>query len=578
MTPLAKRRAKYFLAALAVSAIACASACKGGGANSGRTIPPPPVQTAPPAPLVISTQSPLPRADSGRPYNFTLQATGGAPPYNWSIPPGDLPLPNGLTLSPSGVINGTPDELSAIHSLFTFQLKDSAGKSTTKNLELQCVASLKLTSVQPLSDGNVGIPYSFDVPASGGVQPYTFGLASGSAPLPPGLAWSNQNGVDVVRGTLAKPGTFSFVLQVADSGTPQLHATQSYTLHILKNVVIPISSLPAGVQNVPYSESAKAVGGTPPYHWDIVGEVTTLPDELTLDPSTGIVSGTPRSAGSSTFQVQVTDSANPPSSKSQSIQLTINGPLMMQALSLPDAARGSSYRASISVVGGRPPYLAGLATGALPAGLFISSLNGSIVVSGTPVIDGVFRSTIRVSDSYEAPNIVTHNAQIRISEPLTISQTDVPNSIVDGQRISAAFSAAGGIPPYTWTMNNIPPGLTLDTSTGALSGIASGASKFTAIVTVRDSSNPPLSASTTVSMQISGQLRIPPNFWPANTNATSESLTPPVIADGVAPASSSSATQRRKVRPNHAMKEGGEDHSRLSGKAHLARVRFAGKL
>jgi hypothetical protein len=573
----AKRRAKFFLAAIVLSAIACASACKGGGANSAKTAPPP-VQTAPPSPLVIATQSPLPRADSGRPYNFALQVTGGTPPYNWSIPPDDLPLPNGLKLSSSGVINGTPGDLSAIHSLFTFQVKDSAGDTATRNLELQCVAPLKFGSAEPLLDGNVGIPYSFNVPASGGVQPYTFGLASGSAPLPPGLVLSNQNGIGVVQGTLAKPGTFPFELQVLDSGTPQLQATQSYTLHVLKNVVIPISSLPAGVQSVPYSESLKVVGGTPPYHWEIAGQISELPDDLTLDPSTGIVSGTPTNPGSSTFQVQVTDSASPPSSKSQSIQLTINGPLAVQSFSLPDAARGSSYRASISVVGGRPPYLARLARGALPAGLFIASSNGSIVVSGTPVIDGEFSSTIRISDSYETPNIVTHDARIRISEPLAISQTDFLNSIKEGQRIDAAFSATGGIPPYTWTMNNIPPGLTFDTATGALTGIATGVSKFTAVVTVRDSSNPPLSASATFSLQITALLRIPPSVWPAITSATNAWLAPPVIRDGVAPASSAPTTEQRIVSPNRAMKDGREDHSHLSGKARLASVRFTGEL
>ncbi|MGH9703066.1 MAG: Ig domain-containing protein [Candidatus Acidiferrales bacterium] len=72
--------------------------------------------------------------------------------------------------------------------------------------------------------------------------------------------------------------------------------------------------------------------------------------------------------------------------------------------------------------------------------------------------------------------------------------------------MSAAFSATGGIQPYTWTMSNIPPGLTFDTSTGALTGIAAGAEKFTTVVTVHDSSNPPLSASTTFSLQLRASL------------------------------------------------------------------------
>jgi uncharacterized repeat protein (TIGR01451 family) len=58
-------------------------------------------------PLVITTTSPLPQATIGTPYSVTLAATGGTGgPYTWTLASGTLPA--GLTLSPGGVISGTP--------------------------------------------------------------------------------------------------------------------------------------------------------------------------------------------------------------------------------------------------------------------------------------------------------------------------------------------------------------------------------------------------------------------------------------------------------------------------------------
>ncbi|HTO45284.1 MAG TPA: putative Ig domain-containing protein [Burkholderiales bacterium] len=62
--------------------------------------------TVNPAPLAITSPATLPAAQVGVPYSFTLTATGGTPPYAWSLASGSLPA--GLSLSASGLISGTP--------------------------------------------------------------------------------------------------------------------------------------------------------------------------------------------------------------------------------------------------------------------------------------------------------------------------------------------------------------------------------------------------------------------------------------------------------------------------------------
>ncbi len=90
-----------------------------------------PVPTA--APISIVTASNLPGAATGDPYSVTLQASGGTPPYTWSLTAGALPA--GLTLDGSaGTISGTPSERGTFN--FTIQVADSQSVTTTKDFTL----------------------------------------------------------------------------------------------------------------------------------------------------------------------------------------------------------------------------------------------------------------------------------------------------------------------------------------------------------------------------------------------------------------------------------------------------------
>jgi hypothetical protein len=187
--------------------------------------------SATPQPLVLTTIS-LPTGTPGIAYSTTLAATGGAEPYAWSITAGSLPA--GLTLNPStGVISGTPT--AGGKYFLTAQVSDAQSPAATNAkpfsiiIHLPPLTPLTITTTS-LSGGNINTAYHQAVEATGGSQPYTWTLASGS--LPKGLTLDSATGV--ISGTPAKKGAYTFVIRVRDSQSTPARDTQSFTIKVAR--------------------------------------------------------------------------------------------------------------------------------------------------------------------------------------------------------------------------------------------------------------------------------------------------------------------------------------------------------
>jgi hypothetical protein len=268
-------------------------------------------------PIVINTASPLPAGTVGVSYSTTLSASGGTPPYFWSVISGALPA--GLTLSGAGVISGTPTTSQTTTP--TIQVTDSLGASTTKafSITVTCPA-LAITSTSPLPAGTQNSPYSFQFQSSGGIAPRTWTVISGT--LPVGLTLSSAG---LLSGTPTGTGTAGFTVQVTDSCSTSQNATLVVSLTI-NPAPIPLqittpSPLPPGTVGQAYSVQMAATGGTPPYGTWIVSS-GALPSGLTLNTSTGVISGTPTLAQVTTPTIQVQDSV--PNTASKPFSITIN--------------------------------------------------------------------------------------------------------------------------------------------------------------------------------------------------------------------------------------------------------------
>jgi hypothetical protein len=137
---------------------------------------------------------------------------------------------------------------------------------------------------------------------------------------------------------------------------------------------------------------------------------------LTLAATTGVISGTPSAAGTASFTVLASDGANPASSASRALTMTVADapavPVSITTAALADGVRGVPYRAALSTSGGLAPLAWSVAAGALPPGLTLNASTG--VISGTPSKTGQSSFTVRVTDSAVNPGTATKALSIRV--------------------------------------------------------------------------------------------------------------------------------------------------------------------
>ncbi len=333
------------------------------------------------AAVTISTSS-LSNATAGAPYSASLAATGGTPPYSWSLYSGSLPA--GLSLSSGGTISGTPTTAGTAN--FTVRVTDNASTSTTRGLTLTVSAAALTITTSSLSNAIIGVPYSASLAASGGAPPYTWSLDSGA--LPSGLSLS---GGGTISGTPTAIGTPNFTVRVTDSASAT--TTRGLTLTVNSTTLsIATTSLSSATVGTSYSAPLTATGGTAPYSWSL--NSGTLPSGLSLS-SGGTIRGTPSTTGTSSFTVKVTDSVS--ATNTQPLTLTVSGTtLSISTTSLSNASVCTAYSASLNAAGGSQPYTWALINGTtLPPGL---SLSGNII-SGKPTAAGTYSFTVQVTDN-----------------------------------------------------------------------------------------------------------------------------------------------------------------------------------
>jgi large repetitive protein len=209
------------------------------------------------------------------------------------------------------------------------------------------------------------------------------------------------------------------------------------------------------------------------------------PSWLSIDPVSGIASGTIPSGlvGVFTFSVIAADGTPPDASQQFTLTLTA----LPVTLVAPGTLKGNvsiPFSATLAARGGIGPFKWS-SSGALPAGL---SLTGAGQITGTATQTGTFTFMATASDG-ERPTPVSAGESVTMTiapRRLTLTTATLPSAKI-GATYSQALSAALGIAPLAWRLGSgrLPQGLILNARTGVISGVPTqlGTSSFTVKVT-----------------------------------------------------------------------------------------------
>ncbi|HEY3715521.1 MAG TPA: putative Ig domain-containing protein [Jatrophihabitantaceae bacterium] len=397
-----------------------------------------------------------------------LGASGGSGTYTWS---GAATLPGGLSMTAGGLISGAPTTTGTTTATLT--VTDGAVVRTV-SFTWSVVARPAITS-----PGNqtttVGATINVTLTSSCPDAPCSYTLNNGPATL--------SVTAGVITGTVTSAAqTFGSVSVTVRDAAGSTATTSAFTWTVNPAPTMTGPGNQTVLKGSPGSLDVSALvnGGTGPYTYSAGG----LPVWLTLNPATGMITGTAPAAKSVTsgITVRATDSAGV-SVTSAAFKWIVTD----LATSIIDQTTSKSTSVSLDLdsftTGGTAPYTYAI-TGK-PSWL---SLNGSTgVLSGTSpnavsITSGI---TITVTDSLGA--VIT-------SAPFKWSVTDLRWSTIPLQ-LSARGAAAslnvtaydsGGTAPYTYAATGLPPGLTINAATGVISGTPTTSNTYSVRVTVTD--------------------------------------------------------------------------------------------
>jgi streptogramin lyase len=401
-----------------------------------------------PVPLQITTN--LEPLNINGFYNQILTATGGYPPYFWSVSAGSLPP--GISLQSNYNLYGTVTASGTYN--FTLQAKDYANFTTTKSYTLT-VGNVVITGTLPAA--TVGKPYSQNLTATGGSPPYSWTMFNNAG----GLTLSSSG---TLSGTPTIAGTFSFTAQVTDANS--WTAVRSYSLTVLASgpPVITTTTLSPMMVGLSYAQGLSATGGTPPYSWSVASG--SLPAGLELA-GLGIIQGTPTIAGTQTFTLRLTDAMS--LSTTQTLSLTVNPANCSYTLSpggqvFPSAGGSGSITVTAGVgcpwaLSGAPAWVtiasATSGTGNGSVNYVISANNGSSALNATLTIAGLF-FTIQ-EQGLSVLNFIGSMPHLAAEENWTTAFTLVNKSAASATARLSFFGDPAGMLSLPLTFPQQPP-------------------------------------------------------------------------------------------------------------------------
>ncbi|MDB6076054.1 MAG: hypothetical protein JWO89_3694, partial [Verrucomicrobiaceae bacterium] len=470
-------------------------------------------------PVITVNPTSLAAAVTGTAYSQTLSGLGGTAPYSYTVTSGTLPTWATLNSS-TGVLSGMPNNTTA--ATFTISATDANLCSGTRSYTITPTCSTINLSSGTFSNGTVGTAYASTITATGGLAPYTYTVTSGT--LPTGLSFSAATGQLSGMPTAATSGTTGTSLTVRAVDSAGCQGSRVVTVKICPIISFSPTSLPAGTVGTAYNQTVTSTGGTAPYTYALTGG--TLPTGISMT-SAGVISGTPTTAVSANITVTVTDANGCPGSIAYTLAVSC-AVINVTPATLPAGTAGAAYSQALTATGGSTPYTWALSAGTLPSGLTLSTAG---LLSGTPTASNGSGTNITVQalDKYGCPATTTYT--FKICPVLAFTPSSLANGTL-GIAYNQPITASNGATPYVYSVSagTLPGGLTLNGSTGVISGTPTASNGGGASITVQAVDANTCPGTKVYALKICPIVTLSPTTMAASTVGTSYSQT--LLASG----------------------------------------------
>ncbi|WP_186391948.1 cadherin-like beta sandwich domain-containing protein [Pannonibacter sp. CS1GBFMT1] len=311
-----------------------------------------------------------------------------------------------------------------------------------------------------LTAGQVSTAYSQTFTASGGSGSYTYAVTSGA--LPAGLSLNAGNGQ--LTGTPTTAGTANFTITATDGNNDTGDAAYSLLINAAPVTLSPAAgALTAGQVGAAYSQTFAASGGSGSYTYAVTSGA--LPAGLSLNTSTGEISGTPSTAGTANFTITATDGNNDTGDAAYSLLVnaapastvaTLANLVLSQGTLSPGFASGTtSYTASVDN-----------AVTSLTVTPTVTDANATVTVNGTSVTSGSASDTINLNVGSNTVIVVVTAQDGTTTQTYTVTVTragatvaTLANLVLSQGTLSPGF--ASGTTSYTASVDNAVTSLTV---------------------------------------------------------------------------------------------------------------------
>jgi uncharacterized protein YhjY with autotransporter beta-barrel domain len=330
----------------------------------------------------------------------------------------------------------------------------SSGNATGTSQVVDTPPTVTINQSAAQQDPTAASPVTFDVVFDKPVTGFTSSdVQLGGSANPTGASVSGSGATYTVSVTgMSQSGsvTASIPAGVAQSSAGFPNDASTSTDNQVSFVALSISttSLPDATYNAFYSEGIVTIGGSNQNTFALAGG--SLPTGVSLG-SSGLVSGTPTSAGTYNFTVSVTDTINSVTVTGP-VTLTVPAPtIVLDPATLPPGTVAAAYNATMTASGGATPYTFSVA-GSPPPGL---NLDSSGSWSGQPSTAGDYNFNVTATDAYGATGSNAYSVHVAGVVPQPPTAVTASAGAVGSGQAQISFtppSDTGGLPITGYTV------------------------------------------------------------------------------------------------------------------------------